>query len=190
MVQTYFARHNTRRSPSALGAIAVLSCALVCAAVRPASASSPTRVRSTDTAILALLREGVERSATFRTLFDAIAKSNGIVYVEFGYCAFGHLKGCLLPFVASAHGDRYLRIVVIRDKNRVTHDQLIALIAHELRHALEVLDHEEVVDATTMEAMYRRIGTPLAGGAGYETSAARAAGDVVLSELSAKRPAQ
>jgi len=78
---------------------------------------------------------------------------------------------------------------VTPDKTRGSHDQLLALIVHELRHALEVIEHVEVVDATTMEAMYRRIGTPLTGGAtGYETSAARAAGDAVLSELMSKRP--
>src|SRR5207244_9015285 len=105
-------------------------------------------------------------------------------YVEFGYCAFGHLNGCLLPFVAAPHGDRYLRVVVTPDKNRRSHDQLLALVAHELRHTLEVAEHPDVVDGPTMEAMYRRIGTPLTGRlSGYETSAARAAGDVVLSEL-------
>jgi hypothetical protein len=133
-----------------------------------------------------MIREGTERSATFRVLVEAIDRTNGIVYVEFGYCAFGHLDGCLLPFVASSHGDRYLRAVVIRDKNRRTHDQLIALIAHELRHAIEVLEHPEVVDAATLEALYAKIGVPYTEGrSGYETAAARAAERAVLAELSA-----
>jgi hypothetical protein len=47
-----------------------------------------------------------------------------------------------------------------------------------------VIEHEEVVDLATMEAMYRKIGVPLTGGrSGYETPAARATGDMVLSEL-------
>lgn len=55
--------------------------------------------------------------------------------------------------------------------------------------ALEVIEHEDVVDAATMEAMYRSIGTPLSGGVtGYETSAAHAAGDAVLTELMRKHP--
>jgi hypothetical protein len=157
-----------------------------------AAAGSPSRVRSADGTILQLLKEGDERSPTFHALIDAIDHSTGIVYVEFGYCAFGHLNGCLLPFIASAHGDRYLRAIVMPDKSRANHDQLIALIGHELRHALEVFDHQEVVDAATMEAMYRKIGTPIAGGPrGYETSAARAAGDAALAELLRNaRPAQ
>jgi hypothetical protein len=190
MVHANPARTNQRRNLCREVALIVVHCAFVCANAWPAGAvtAPPPRVRSTDTTILELLREGAERSATFRGLTEAIARSTGIVYVEFGYCAFGHVNGCLLPFIASTHGERYLRILVTPDKNRRSHDQLLALIAHELQHALEVIEHEDVVDATTLEAMYRRIGTPLTGGlSGYETSAARAAGDTVLSELLAKR---
>lgn len=188
MVYPNRACRNKRSSSSAaivvLGALAVLTAA----SASPVSAATTTRVRSSDTAILALLSEGADRSATFSTLVDAIEHSNGIVYVEFGYCAFGHLNGCVLPLIASPHGDRYLRILVTPDKNRRSHDQLLALIAHELRHALEVFEHVEVVDAATTNALYRRIGTPETGGlSGYETSAARAAGGHALDELLAGR---
>jgi hypothetical protein len=163
-------------------------CCRADAARSTAGAQESSCVRSTDTAILELLQEGRERSTTFRALTDQIDHSNGIVYAEFGYCAFGHLNGCLVPFIASTQNDRYLRVFVTPDKNRASRDQLLALIGHELRHALEVFEHPEVVDVVTMEAMYRKIGTPIAGsGRGYETSAARAAGDAILSELTAKR---
>jgi hypothetical protein len=47
-----------------------------------------------------------------------------------------------------------------------------------------VFEHPEVVDLATMQALYRRIGTPETGGlTGCETSAARASGDRVWSEL-------
>jgi hypothetical protein len=160
-------------------------------AVRPATASAAPadspHVRSTNSAILASLREGAQRSPTFSALIDAIDRSNGIVYVEFGYCAFGRLKGCLLPFIAPTQTVRYLRVVVTPDKARQDHDQWLALVAHELRHALEVLDRSEVKDLPAMEAMYRAIGTPIEGAqGGFETSAARAACDVVLDELSSQ----
>jgi hypothetical protein len=108
--------------------------------------------------------------------------------VEFGHCALGHLNGCLLPFVVPSTGGRYLRIVVTPDKTRESRDRFIALIAHELQHALEVLVHPEVVDVDSMLAMYAKIGVPLAGRSGYETSAAHAVQDAVLSERVAKRP--
>ena len=111
-------------------------------------------------------------------------RTDGIVYVEFGYCAFGHLDGCLLPFIVPTQGQRYVRVIVTPDRHRTSREQLLALIGHELRHALEVLEHPEITDVATMDALYRTIGTPETGGLkGYETSAARAAGDKVLSEL-------
>ena len=131
--------------------------------------------------MLELIQEGRERSKTFDELAAAIDRSAGIVYVEFGYCAFGHLNGCLLPFIARVEGERYLRIVVSPDKNQRTHDQLLALMAHELQHAREVIAHQEVVDAPTMQAMFRKIGAPVKHG--YETPAAQAMGDKVLAEL-------
>jgi len=185
MVYTNRPCANKRRSSGVAG-LTVLAAVVASTLSVPASASNvdERRVRSTDASVLALVREGVERSAIFSTLVDRIGRSNGIVYVEFGYCAFGRVNGCVLSFIASSHGDRYLRILVSPDKNRRSHDQLLALIAHELRHALEVLEHPEVVDVSTMEALYRRIGTPETGGmTGYETSAARAAGENALSEL-------
>jgi len=138
-------------------------------------------VRSTDARALELFREGCERPTTFGELVAAIEGSSGIVYVEFGYCAFGHLNGCLLPFVARVEGERYLRIVVSPDKNQRTRDQLLALMAHELQHALEVIEHEDVVAAPTMQQMFRKIGAPV--NHGYETPAAQAMGDKVLAEL-------
>jgi hypothetical protein len=185
MVYTNRACHNKRGAQGPAG-IAILSAVIVCLVASQASAftADATRVRSTNADLLALIREGNERSVTFRTLVDTIGRSNGIVYIEFGYCAFGHLNGCLLPYIAPAHADRYFRIIVTPDKNRRSHDQLLALIAHELRHALEVIEHLEVVDVQMLEALYRRIGTPLTAQIrGYETSAARAAGDVVQAEL-------
>jgi hypothetical protein len=164
----------------------VVASAVVCAFTSPAAAATAVQasVRSTDGPTLQLIEEGAERSATFRALVAGINHSDGIVYVERGICAFGHVNSCVLPFIAPTQGHRYPRILVTRDKSRVSHDHVLALIAHELQHAREVIEHPGVIDVATMEEMYRRIGTPLTGRqSGYETSAARAAGDVVLHEL-------
>jgi len=193
MVYTNLARSNKHHQPavwrSRRDCYLLLLMALVCSAAWPAAAApdAPARVRSTNATMLELIKEGTERSAMFRTLVDAIDHSNGIVYVEPGICAFGHLNGCVLPFIFPIQGQRYMRILVTPDKSRVSHDQRLALIAHELQHAREVIAHAEVVDVPTMDQMYRQIGTPLPGTlSGYETSEARAAGDAVFLELSAK----
>ena len=148
---------RNKRTTSGASSLIILAAIIVCSAAgeRAASAADASRVRSSDTAILSLVREGADRSATFSMLVDRVEHSNGIVYVEFGYCAFGHLNACVLPLIASPHGDRYLRILVTPDKTRRSHDQLLALIAHELRHALEVFDDRDVVDVATMTAMYK-----------------------------------
>jgi hypothetical protein len=194
MNYTAYARTTKRHTVGFLVPSLIVSFALTSHAVASVTAAGEPsrRVRSSEPVVTALLNEGRERSASFHALVDAIDRSAGIVYVEFGYCAFGHLNGCMLPFIASTQGDRYLRVIVTPDKNRTTHDQLLALIGHELRHALEVFEHPDVVDVATMDAMYRKIGTPITGGPrGYETSAARAAGAAVLNELIRNgRPAQ
>lgn len=164
----------------------VVASAVVCAFISPAAAATDVQasVRSTDGPTLQLIEEGTERSVTFRVLVAGINHSDGIVYVERGICAFGHVNGCVLPFIAATQGHRYLRILVTADKSRVSHDHVLALIAHELQHAREVIEHPDVIDVATMEQLYRRIGTPLAGcQSEYETSAARAAGNAVLNEL-------
>src|SRR5262249_9154748 len=136
-----------------------------------------------------LIAQGAARSATFCALVAIINASHDIVYVEYGYCRFGRVNGCLLPYIASSGAERYLRVLVTPDKNRLSHDRRLAILAHQLQHAIEVIEHPEVVDLTTMERMFRRIGTPQGDGmTGYETSAARAAGDAVLAELLAHRP--
>ena len=196
MVYTDLAR-STRQEPAVWRARfnrqrLVLTLAFVCAFTWPAAGATddPSRVRSTNGQMLGLINEGTERAATFRTLVDVINRSNGIVYVEWGICAFGHVNGCVLPFIAPTQGNRYIRILVTPDKNRISHDQLLALIAHELQHAREVIEHADVIDVAAMGEMYRRIGTPLTGQSGYETSAARTAGDAVLSELLVKHAAR
>src|SRR5262249_33677373 len=167
--------------PTALASISML----------PASTAltlDATGVRSTNDPVSTLIKEGAARSASFQRLLERVDELNGIVYVEFGHCAFGHLNGCLLPFVVPTTGVRYLRIVVTPDRTRVDHDGLIALLAHELQHALEVLTHPEVVDLDSMLALYARIGRPLSGRSGYETSESDTVQDSVASELRSVRP--
>jgi hypothetical protein len=152
-----------------------------------ASDGMPSAVRSSDRALHGLLADGYRRSKSFRRLVDGIAEAQTLVYVEAGVCAFGHVKACLLPFVARTDNVRYLRIVLTQPLNLGDRNRLIALIGHELQHALEVAARPDIVDVTGMLELARRIGFPLKGRPGYETSAARAAGDAVLDELRSSR---
>jgi hypothetical protein len=143
----------------------------------------PSVIRSSDRALNELLADGYARSTTFQRLVDAISVTNTIVYIKAGICAFGQVIACLLPFMATTDTARYLRIILTQPLDLAKKDRLIALIGHELQHALEVAERSEVIDVTSMIAMSRRIGFPLKGRPGYETSAARAAGNAIFEEL-------
>ena len=54
-----------------------------------------------------------------------------------------------------AHGFRYVRIQFTRHG---APSETIALIGHELRHAVEVAEATTVVDEPGLAALYRRIG--------------------------------
>lgn len=176
--------------PMGIARLAMLVCAAtVVAGPREEPPAADVRaVRSGDRLLNGLLAEGYARSTTFRGLVDGISQTDALVYVEAGVCAFGHLDACLASYMAASGGRRYLRIVLTEPLHVRSRDRLIALIGHELQHALEVAERPDVLDVTSMTRMFRRIGFPLEGRSGFETSAARAAGAAVLNDLEASRP--
>jgi hypothetical protein len=182
MLYTNRSRAGKQRSWLALLAIGVWLTPTLGAGAAQSNAVA-TAVRSSDRVLNRLVMEGYVGSPTFKRLADAIAATQTLVYVEAGVCAFGHAKACLLPFVAATDQGRYLRIVLTRPLNLANRHRTVALIGHELQHALEVAERPDVVDVQSMLEMYRRIGVPINGQAAYETSEARSAGDAVLDEL-------
>src|SRR5262245_47342024 len=92
-----------------------------------------TRVRSTEQHFIALVREGYERSATFRDLVDTLQRSNVTVVVQPGLCAAGRIRSCLVSVVGSER-ERHVRIRM--DPQRTFKMGLIAAVAHELQHAV------------------------------------------------------
>ena len=83
-----------------------------------------------------------------------------------------------------------MRILVARHARHP--DNVIATIAHELQHAVEVIRDPGVNDARTMGELFRRIGTisvRSAAGITYETDDARAVGEQVLRDLGQSAPA-
>ena len=102
-----------------------------------------------------------------------------IVYVEATFGLPPDVSGRIL--LAGVAGDqRYLRVQVRATLQR---DLLIATIAHELRHALEVAGDRTVVDEKGFAALYRRIGDAVQACAGFDTEAARLTGRRVRDEL-------
>ena len=129
-----------------------------------------------------MIDEGLARSASFRGLIARLDGSDVIVYVEAECPMSSRLFGRLALLGAS--GQR--RYVAVRISCMLTMTQLIAALAHELRHAVEIADAPSVVDDASLAAEYQRVGFPsrvMRRGTGYESSAAIDAAHHVAAEL-------
>jgi len=142
-------------------------------------AADSRRIRATTARIGTLINDGVQRSRTFANLVAEVHKTNVIVYVQSSMALPPDVAGRIL-FAGAAGNQRYLRVQISAS---LTRDQMIAVIAHELRHALEVAAEHSVVNEKALEAFYRRIGDSPHIGGGYDTEAARLAQRIVRQEL-------
>jgi hypothetical protein len=88
-----------------------------------------------------------------------------------------------LTFLTTAAGYRY---VVVR-MARLARAQQIAMMAHELQHAVEIAETPAIVDGPSLVREYRRIGyenpSSRLPGVSFDTQAATRAGEQVLREL-------
>ena len=163
----------------------LLSVALFAGVVTSAAIASERsggpRLRPQDPRVSLALQEGMARSETLRALVNRIDASNVIVYVAVSPTMRASLSGAL-TWMTRAGEFRYLRASISVEQ---TFDQMIASVAHELQHAVEVIEDESVVDEKSLTALYKRIGQPsrAAGPLGWETMAAQRAGSQVRREL-------
>ena len=139
------------------------------------------RVRPQDPRLVELLRAGVARSATFRSLVNRLEAGNVIVYVSLTQTMKSGLAG-KLTWITKAGNFRYLKATLNMEQ---TADQMIATLGHELQHALEVSADEDVTDQRSLMSLYMRIGRPSHAGqtVAWETEAARDTGWQVRREL-------
>jgi hypothetical protein len=137
------------------------------------------RVRSVDPHILELMMQGLKRSVTFADLVAAVNASDVIVYIQRVNQLAPSIAGQLL-IVPVPHDQRYLRIQIL---DHLSPEDTIALIGHELRHALEVAAAPEVKDQKGLMELYQRIGQPGGRIHSYDTRAAQNTGRRVRNEL-------
>jgi len=156
-------------------------------AVPPASLSreallnSPHRhVRTTNADVQRLLASGFDRSPTLHALVARLEGTDVIVYIEPVPMLPGTLAGRLLmlPYGGT---QRYLRIQITFGQSSA---DTIALIGHELRHAIEIAEARNVLDEKHLIALYQRIGDRARDDLHqYDTAAARATGARVHREM-------
>ena len=137
------------------------------------------RVRAADEHIRRLLAEGLERSVTFGDLVAAVNASDVIVYIQRVERLAPSVAGQLM-IVPVPNANRYLRIQVL---NHLSPEETIALIGHELRHALEVAAAPDVRDQQGLIQLYQRIGERTGMAHSFDTRAAQNTGRRVRQEL-------
>jgi hypothetical protein len=165
--------------------LALVVCSLIATTALDANPSGEgwreARVRPQDSRLVELVRAGVARSATFRSLIDRLEAGQVIVYISLSPTLRSSLAG-KLTWMTRAGSFRYVRATLNADQSA---DQMIATLAHELQHALEVAEDEGVTDQRSLLALYKRIGRPSYSGlvAAWETDAAQDTGFKVRREL-------
>jgi hypothetical protein len=158
----------------------VIPLVLLVAAATAASLTSPSldNVRGASPRETALLRELVARSASARALTAQIGSEAVIVYVEIrASMPRGHGATRLAATTPYA---RFIRITLAPGAHP---DDLAALLAHELQHALEIA-RADVKSSDDLRRLYRAIGDDRAASVAFETVAAQEVGARVRQELS------
>jgi hypothetical protein len=158
----------------------VIPLVLLVAVATAASLTSPSlhNVRGASPRETALLRELVARSASARALTAQIGSEAVIVYVEIrASMPRGHGATRLAATTPSA---RFIRITLAPGAHP---DDLAALLAHELQHALEIA-RSDVTSNDDLRRLYRAIGEDRSASVAFETVAAQEVGARVRQELS------
>jgi hypothetical protein len=152
-------------------------------AADPSGDGLGSHLRTTDDRLRRLLVLGTRTSPTLRALVRRLIDSDVVVYLWCDRAVTAPADG-RLTFVSAVGGYRYVVVRLVRFHSR---ERQIALMAHELRHAVEIADAPDVVSAESLEREYKRIGfmssTPTGDRRTFDTHAAVDAGRQVLNEL-------
>ena len=112
------------------------------------------RIRATSARVLYALQVGYKVSPTFKVLVDALETRLVFVYLRDAQCRNGQPEGCTL-LDGQVGTLRYLHVHV---NAKVPTRDLTVMLGHELQHALEIAEEATVVDQTSLDAFYGRIG--------------------------------
>jgi len=169
--------HRSQRT-----ALAVL---ILCGFAGTPASADPERppfahLRTSCPRIKAAIADAYQESVTFRRLVDQIEATPTFVFVEARWCGTVTDNACTL--IGSSGSGRFLQI---RASPLMNQRQLTGVLAHELQHAVEIIQNPDVVDAKSLRSLYRRIGF-FSGRSGiqetWETNQARETERIVLGE--------
>ena len=137
-------------------------------------------VRPLSPGAVELMWESVERSSIVSDLLQELEETGVVVYLTDKMP--GAVSGPLshLVYLSNDVEARYLLVRI--DRWRTTPNERIALLGHELQHALEVAGAPEVRDGQGLATLYRRIGWEGRRDQ-FETEAAQTMGNRVRKQL-------
>lgn len=148
------------------------------------SLSSPDmrRLRTLDVHVYTLVEQGLRESPTFRALVERLERSDVIVYLLPDVSPPTGIAG-RLTFLSATGGVRY---VAVRLRPLGSAVREVAMLAHELQHAVEIAERSSIVDEETLLREYLRIGHPnpsVGQGSAFDTRAAIDVGHQVYREM-------
>jgi hypothetical protein len=134
-------------------------------------------VRSTDPRVQQWLRIGAAESPTFRSLLNTLADSDLIVHVQ---SVDRLMTAGQTYFVTATATVRYVRIEVVF---RGSVKELVALIGHELQHAVEIAQEPRIRDRQALSLFYKGMPGNSMSTTEYDSVAARVIEDRVRREM-------
>ena len=150
------------------------------ALLMPPSADRPAltpHVRAASIDARLLIDAARARSILVREMLARLECTDTIVYVEI--TASPQIPRARTKLVSASSGARFLRIGI---NAGITNPDLVPLLAHELQHAIEIAERDEVRDEAGVRRLFRQIGRG-AGSDSFETDAALAVEQAVRLEL-------
>jgi hypothetical protein len=150
-----------------------------------AAAQGPSAVRPMRAKLAEALVDGARVSPTLRMLVDELMASDVIVHVLNNSVHESDRVAGTTRFVNSVGGRRYVRVTV---DEQLPHHNRIAILAHELQHAVEVVRAPWVVDRRSFGRLYQSLGVDSCvcrSGTCYETVDAQRIEARVLREVRA-----
>jgi hypothetical protein len=111
------------------------------------------RLYASDPFLIDLVEKGLRGSETFRSLYRRLEQADVVVKLRRGP-ERAQVSG-YNQFVTTAGGFRFLVITLSAGQ---PNDDAVALLGHELQHAVELADETGVTDVRAYEQMYERIG--------------------------------
>jgi hypothetical protein len=142
-------------------------------------ASDGSELRPASAFEAAVIREGVCVSPTLRALADRLDASDLTVHVSVKRFTDRRLAGGL-RFLAATPTDRVLLIEIAFGLDRYAR---IAMLGHELQHAVEVAETAQIRDESGFRRFYALHGVEGAIECSYETDGARQAEIAIRKEM-------